>query len=57
MLYKKYEKRNNLIYTKRTKVFQQVQTVPHGRNMHATKVNCTEDNFKRFNISNHRLNL
>ena len=25
-----------LFYTKRTKVFQHVQTVPHGRNMHAT---------------------
>ena len=25
-----------LSYTKRTKVFQHIQTVPHGRNMHAT---------------------
>ena len=25
-----------VIYTKRTKVFQHIQTVPHGRNMHAT---------------------
>ena len=46
-----------LLYTKRTKVFVHVQTVPHGRNMHATYVISTEDNFKRFNISNHRLNL
>ena len=27
---------SHAIYTKRTKVFQHVQTVPHGRNMHAT---------------------
>ena len=45
------------IYTKRTKVFVHVQTMPHGRNMHATHVISTEDNFKRSNISNHRLNL
>ena len=45
------------IYTKRTKVFAHVQTMPHGRNMHATYVICTEENFKRFNISNHRVNL
>ena len=25
-----------MVYTKWTKVFQHIQTVPHGRNMHAT---------------------
>ena len=44
-------------YTERTKVFVQVPTVPHGRNTHATYVISTENNFKRLNISNHRLNL
>ena len=32
---KRPSKRSVLVYTKRTKVFQHVQTVP-GRNMHAT---------------------
>ena len=33
---KRPSKRSVLVYTKRTKVFQHIQTVPHGRNMHAT---------------------
>ena len=33
---KRPSKRSVLVYTKQTKVFVDVQTVPHGRNMHAT---------------------
>ena len=33
---KRPSKRSVLVYTKRTKVFQHVQTLPHGRNLHAT---------------------
>ena len=45
------------MYTKRTKVFVHVQTVPYVRNMHATYVISTEDNFKSFKISKHRAKL
>ena len=45
------------IYTKRTKVFVHVPTMPYGRNMHATQGISTEDSFKRFSICNRRLNL
>ena len=51
------EKSCVLIHSMRAKVFVHAETVPHGRNMHTTYVISTEDNFKRFNISNHRLNL
>ena len=37
-------------YTKHTKVFVHVPTVPHGRNMHSTSVISTEDNIKRFKL-------